>query len=53
MTVSVRRAVPSDADALFELAVAFATSFAPERGAFEASLGQVLADESTWLGVGV
>jgi GNAT superfamily N-acetyltransferase len=53
--VTVRRLGRSDADsvadALFELVARFATSFAPERSAFEVSLRAVLADDSAWLGV--
>ena len=55
MSIVVRRAAPSDAAAiaapLFELVVEFATSFAPERGPFEASLALILGDETAWLGV--
>jgi GNAT superfamily N-acetyltransferase len=44
-------ATEDDADALFDLAKNFATSFTPERAAFETALQAVLADESANLQV--
>lgn len=54
MSIAVRRLGLSDAaiaGPLFELVARFATSFVPERTAFESSLRTVLADNSAWLGV--
>jgi GNAT superfamily N-acetyltransferase len=45
----VRPATPADADALFGLTCAFALSFAPDRIAFERSLGQLLARDDAHL----
>lgn len=47
----IRPARAGDADALFAAACGFATSFVPERAAFELSLREILTDPSTWLGV--
>ena len=47
----IRKATPADYDALFTLVTRFATSFQPERDAFEKSAQQVLADEAAWWGV--
>lgn len=51
MNCIIRRAVPEDNPALFELLTQFATSFAPEREGFEVCLGQLLQDEAAWLAV--
>jgi len=45
----VRPARRSDADDLFPIIADFATSFVPERGAFERTLPRVLADENACL----
>ena len=46
--ISIRKATEDDADALFILAKDFATSFAPERSAFETTLKNVIsADEAS------
>lgn len=47
----IREATADDADALFALVKDFATSFKPERQAFDIAFGQFLADESVWLHV--
>lgn len=44
--VRVRRADPSDADGIWPLVAAFATSFSPHEEVFRASLPRVLADGS-------
>ena len=51
MTVSIRRATERDSDALFALAEDFATSFAPERAAFETALADIIASEEANLSV--
>jgi len=51
MALVVRKATADDADELFRLARDFATSFKPERGAFDVSLRHLLADEDAWLSV--
>jgi len=43
--VAVRGALPDDADAVWRLVVAFATSFVPERASFDASFASLLADD--------
>ena len=45
----IRCAVESDADRLFELVEAFATSFRPERPAFDESFQQLIHDDSALL----
>ena len=47
----IRPAVSADADALFELVEQFATSFRPQREAFDMSLRTVEADPAAWLAV--
>ncbi len=47
----IKLATPADADALFELAQQLATSFRPQREAFEQCLRELAADPSTWLAV--
>ena len=47
----VRKATPADTDALFELAQQLATSFRPQRNAFEQCLRELAADPSAWLAV--
>lgn len=47
----VRKATPGDTDALFELARQLATSFRPQRNAFERCLRELTADPSAWLAV--
>lgn len=49
MTHRIRPAAPHDADALFALATDFATSFRPERAAFDAALAELLPDPSARL----
>ena len=51
LTVSVREAIKDDADALFSLASAFATSFAPERAAFEIALADIISTDGANLSV--
>ena len=51
MTISIRRATEDDDDALFDLAEDFATSFAPERAAFETALADIFATEAANLSV--
>ena len=51
MTIYIRRATEDDADALFDLAKDFATSFAPERSAFDTALADILATEAANLSV--
>jgi GNAT superfamily N-acetyltransferase len=43
--VVVRGALPDDADAVWRLVVAFATSFVPQRASFDASFASLLADD--------
>jgi GNAT superfamily N-acetyltransferase len=47
----IRNATAADADALFELARQLATSFRPQREAFEQCLREVATDPSAWLAV--
>jgi GNAT superfamily N-acetyltransferase len=47
----IRPAQPADGDALFELVEQFATSFKPERGAFDVCLRELASDPSAWLSV--
>lgn len=49
MALSVREATIDDADGLFALAEAFATSFRPEKACFIRSLESLLREESAWL----
>lgn len=51
MTISIRKATERDADVLFALARDFATSFAPERAAFETALADITAIEEGNLSV--
>ncbi len=51
MAVSVRKATTEDADVLFGLVKAYATSFIPNFDAFQESLKHLLDDESAWLSV--
>ena len=51
MTIATRRATRDDADALFGLAKEFATSFSPERAAFETALADIIATEAARLSV--
>jgi GNAT superfamily N-acetyltransferase len=51
MDVSFRDARLDDADELFELVRDFATSFSPERSAFEKSLRQLIGDDTARLTV--
>lgn len=48
---TIRRAELSDADALYSLAKAFATSFTVERPAFEASLAALLKSPDAFIAV--
>ena len=43
MTISIRKATADDADALFGLAKEFATSFVPDRTAFEVALADIIS----------
>ncbi|NDO90326.1 GNAT family N-acetyltransferase [Cellulosimicrobium composti] len=43
--MAVRAALPDDADGVWRLVVAFATSFVPERASFDASFVSLLADD--------
>jgi hypothetical protein len=45
----IRSAAPSDADTLFPLVAAFATSFQPERPAFAASFNALLGHDDALL----
>jgi GNAT superfamily N-acetyltransferase len=47
----IRPAQPADADTLFELVEQFATSFKPERDAFDLCLRELAGDPSAWLSV--
>lgn len=49
--IMIRRATACDADGLFALVKDFATSFSPEREAFEQSFEHFLADDDAWLWV--
>jgi GNAT superfamily N-acetyltransferase len=49
MTFIIRPAEPGDADAVFGLASALATSFAPQRAAFNTSFASLLSDDSAHL----
>jgi len=51
MSYIIRKATTSDFQSLFALAQRFATSFIPEREAFERSAQIVLTDEAAWLAV--
>lgn len=51
MSLIIRPMTPADGDAVFGLAARFATSFAPQRDAFDASAARLLADDSAWLAV--
>ena len=47
--VKIRAARGSDAEGLFPLVVEFATSFVPERGAFDGAFRRILADQGACL----
>ena len=51
MTTSIRKATTDDADALFGLAEEFATSFVPERAAFERALADIISTTGADLSV--
>ena len=51
MAISIRRATEDDADALFDLAKDFSTSFTPDRTAFETALTEIIASEAANLSV--
>jgi GNAT superfamily N-acetyltransferase len=51
VNITVRKTAPADCDALFALVLQIATSFQPERTAFERCARHVLADEAAWWGV--
>jgi len=53
MEVNIRNARLDDADELFELVKDFATSFRPERAAFDMSLRQLIEDDTAKLIVAV
>lgn len=46
MPITIRTAIPADQDAIFALVAQFATSFTPDRSAFEASFARLLIEES-------
>ena len=47
----VRKSTPADTNVLFELVSQFATSFEPQRDAFEQSAHHLLTDEAVWRSV--
>ena len=49
--MSIRKATADDADALFGLAKEFATSFVPERTAFEIALADIISTDGANLSV--
>lgn len=49
MDYTLRKASADDANQLFSLVTQFATSFKPERAAFEVCLEALLLDENAWL----
>ena len=51
MSITIRKATTGDADALFALAEEFATSFVPERAAFEIALADVISADGANLSV--
>ena len=51
MTLSIRKATTDDTDALFGLAEEFATSFVPERAAFEIALANIISADGANLSV--
>lgn len=51
MTLLIRKATSGDADALFGLAVEFATSIVPERAAFEIALAGIISTAEANLSV--
>ena len=51
MTMIIRKATADDADALFGLAEEFATSFVPERAAFEIALAGIIESDGANLSV--
>ena len=51
MTISIRKATADDADALFGLAKEFATSFVPDRTAFEVALADIISTDGANLSV--
>ncbi len=50
-TISIRTATDGDAEVLFSLAEEFATSFVPERAAFEIALADIIGTDSANLSV--
>ena len=51
MDIKIRKADLSDADAIFSLASVFATSFKPERDAFNVSFDELLNSDGAFLAV--
>ena len=51
MTVTIRAARAADADAMFVLLHDLATSFTPDRAAFDASFAALLSADDAWLAV--
>ena len=51
LTTSIRKATEDDADAVFALAEEFATSFVPQREAFESALARIFSTEDANLSV--
>ena len=51
LTISIRKATADDADALFGLAKEFATSFVPDRTAFEVALADIISTDGANLSV--
>ena len=50
-TIDVRRATVDDADAIWPLVVDFATSFAPERSAFDRAIADVVERDDSFLAI--
>jgi len=53
MNIKIRKATIEDSNSIFSLVENFATSFTPERDAFEHSLEQLLRDDSVLMNVAV
>ena len=53
MDIKIRKATVEDSDSIFSLVENFATSFTPEKDAFDHSLEQLLSDDSVLMNVAV
>ncbi len=53
MNIKIRKATAEDSDSIFSLVENFATSFTPEKDAFDHSLEQLLNDNSVLMNVAV